>query len=198
MACMLSASASAQQFATSHILSYNGGPSPGMGLNINQRIGAHTLYGLGYTGSRSIMATIEAGLPWNGHEALGHQTTHIFSPDFTGTRLGDVDRHATWVAHIMGGRLAAPDNDEHQRGIAYGATLWGGAIATGWDSTAYALNFSWSNRNAFIYPYRTAMINGVQGQTADVINSSFGFTDSAAFAPVTRALDGLLFESARS
>lgn len=195
--CLLSASASAQQFATSHILSHNGGPSPGMGVNINQRIGAHTLYGLGYTGSRSIMATIEAGLPWNGHETLGHQTTQIFSPDFAGSRLGDVDRHATWVGHIMGGRLSAIDPDEHQRGIAFGATLWAGAIATGWDSNAYALNFSWSNRNAFVYPYRAAMVNGVQGLTADVINSSFGFPDSVAIAPVTRALDGLLFQSGK-
>ncbi len=191
---ILSPSAGAQT-AVNHLNSSNGGVEPGVGLSINQRLGANTLYNLGYTGTRSIMATIEAGLPWNGHETLGHQTTHLFAPGFSGSQLGQFDRHATWVAHIMGGRINPADSQEYQRGIAYGAALWAGAIATSWGSAAYALNFSWSNNNAFLNPYQTAMLSGVQGSTADVINSSFGFSDSAASSNIARALDGMLYQS---
>lgn len=166
------------------------------GINLNTRIGANTFYSNGYDGTRAIIANIEAGLPWNGHETLTHQTTQFFASGFGGSQLGQTDRHATWVAQTIGGRVTV-GGGEWQRGIAYGANLWAGAVATTWVGSPYSLSFNWSNNNAFLNPYQTAMINGIGGSTADVINSSWGFTDPAGSSVQTRAIDGLIWKSGK-
>lgn len=176
------------------VSSNGGGNPPFTGVNINNRVGANTFYSNGYDGTRAIISNIEAGLPWNGHETLTHQTTQFFAPGFGGSQLGQVDRHATWVGATIGGRLTG-GGGEYQRGIAYGSTLWAGAIATSWSGSPYALSFNWSNNNAFLYPYKTAMVDGIGGQTTDVVNSSWGFTDPSGNSIFTRAIDGLIWQS---
>src|SRR4029078_4312556 len=65
----------------------------------NQVIGATRFYSAGYTGTRALMANIEAGYVWNGHETLGD----VGLIPTTGTVLGEFDRHATVVGMIMAG-----------------------------------------------------------------------------------------------
>jgi hypothetical protein len=143
-------------------------------LNINTFLGADTFYNAGYTGSRAIVANIEAGLVWNGHETLNQVNTYFNDSSIT----GQFDRHATWVGSTINGRRTA-GGGEYQRGIAYGATLWSGAISTGWATptppSTFSLGFGF-NASTFIYAYATAMSVGLgpNAQTADVINSSWG------------------------
>jgi len=179
-----------------HIVSSSsslGGPFNG--LSIGQVVGANRFYSLGYTGSRAIAANIEAGEVWKSHETLTHSTVSLSSthPSLVGTRIGEADRHATWVGHNLAGRGA----NEYQRGIAYGATLWSGGIASSYVGAPWSNSFNWANGHAFIDPYRTAMLTGVSGQTADVINSSWGGSGSAFNAPAN-ALDAMIRQSGKT
>jgi hypothetical protein len=155
--------------------------SSNAGLNLNARLGATAVYSAGYTGSAAIAANIEAGHVWNGHESLnrpGQIAQYINGPGTVGEVQGTAaayDRHATWVGQSIVGRLTDSGSHERQRGIAYGATLWSGAIATRWiTSGSFDMTFA-----AFFQPYVTATRTGINGQKADVVNSSWGtFTTS--------------------
>lgn len=157
------------------------------GSYVNDLVGANRLYNAGFTGTSSIVANIEAGLVWNGHDTLGHVTTQIVG---TGAN-GGVDRHATWCGQTIAGRstLGLPNLE---RGIAYGATLWSGAVATSWNGAAYTGSFNTTTASEMT-PYRTAFLTGVNGQTADVINSSWGSggVGQTGFTIRTVALDSL-------
>jgi hypothetical protein len=186
------------------IVSTNSGPDPFTGLSINNRVGANTFYAAGYTGTRSRVANVEGGHVWSGHETLGHVNTFIHSPGsyaFNNGVNAAMDRHATWVAHAIGGRTTPNPpvpGGEYQRGIAPGATLWSGSIASNWVGAPFTLSFNWSSYGTFIGPYHTAMIGGVGGQTADVINSSWGFTgDSAGRDASTMGIDALVRASGK-
>ncbi|HMD54575.1 MAG TPA: S8 family serine peptidase, partial [Phycisphaerae bacterium] len=98
------------------------------------------------------------------------------------------DMHATWVGSAIGGynpvvgyNPNSPTYDQNlETGIAYGATLWTGAIATSWGSPGgpgYSTSFNLTE-SSFTTPYIEAMITGVNGQTADVINNSFSAFES--------------------
>lgn len=156
-----------------HIVSSSsslGGPFNG--LSIGQVVGANRFYNAGYTGSRTIISNVEGGTVWSGHETLGHATVNVSSlhPSLVGTRVGEADRHATWVGQNLAGRGA----NEYQRGIAYGSTLWSGGLATSYVGAPWSNSWNWLNGHAFTDPYFRSMISGVSGQTADVINSSWG------------------------
>ena len=178
------------------IVTSNAGSNPFNGLYVNNYIGATTFYSNGYTGSRSIVANIEGGAIWNGHETLGQVTTYLKSPDpsLVGTQLGEFDRHATWVGQTIGGR----GSTNYQKGIAYGTTLWSGSIATSWNPPPFSLSFNYANGNALLYPYITAMQTGVNGKTADVINSSWGNGNTTGSDPVARAIDGLIYSTGKT
>src|SRR3954462_2889234 len=91
------------------------GPGPFTGAAYsNQVVGATRFYNAGYTGTGAIMANIEAGYIWNGHETL----THVGQIPKTGSVLGEFDRHATVVGMIMGGRLGGANPGPYQLGIA--------------------------------------------------------------------------------
>ncbi|MCP5523385.1 MAG: S8 family serine peptidase [Verrucomicrobiales bacterium] len=169
------------------VLSSN--PSTFTGININEFLGADTFYDAGYTGSGSVVANVEAGHIWDGHETLGHVTTQIdaglASPN------GDYDLHATWVGGLIGGRLGGAAQGEWQRGIAYGADLWSGAIATAWTPPAYSLGFSFTAASVAI-PYNTVFASGVAGRTADVVNSSWGFSDPTGYNSYAGMVDALV------
>ena len=142
------------------------------GLNLNNFTGADTFYANGFTGSRSVVTVIDAGHVWGGHESLAHVTRFIDDPGSVAPN-GDVDRHATWVAGALAGRPTAVSPTQRQIGIAHGAELWSGALASTWNGTPYTLSFSWTGRS-FRHPYYTALVGGVDGRTTDVVNSSFG------------------------
>src|SRR6188474_2749809 len=82
------------------------GPGPFTGaVYSNQVVGATRFYNAGYTGTRAVMANIEAGYIWNGHETL----SRVGLIPTSGAALGEFDRHATVVGMIMGGRLNGVD-----------------------------------------------------------------------------------------
>lgn len=143
------------------------------GLDINTQIGASFLHGMGYTGSRAVQASIEAGHIWNGHESLGHVSNFLNAVPTPGSDIGEFDQHATWVGHAMGGRFLGQPNaagPSYAVGVAPDADLWSGAVASAWNSFL-GFNFTY---DSYITPYETAMRTGVNGRKADVINSSWG------------------------
>ena len=168
--------------ASGHIVSTNTGTNPFNGLSINRHVGADRFYNEGYTGTRAVVANVEGGHVWNGHETLGHvsnffdaRQTYINNGFGFGT-LGQADRHATWVAQVNGGR----GPNEYQRGIAHGADLWSGAIATSYSGAPWSNNWGWSRGHAFTDAYALPTLSGVNGRTADVVNSSWGFLSSSS------------------
>jgi len=159
----------------------------------NAIVGATRFYHAGFTGSRAVMASIEAGYVWSGHETLTHVN---FIP--TSGALGQVDRHATWVAMVMGGRPGGDHPGLYQQGIAPDAQFFSGAIATGWLGTRWSGAFTLNFTNSTYGPYRTAFTSGLitpKGlRSADVINSSWnmspdsGTTGSDSISGVLDAL----------
>lgn len=185
------------------IVSSNTGSSPPFtGTVINYQVGAATFYDLGFFGGRATVANIEAGAIWNGHESLaGRVSQFIADPAIvaTGTtQLGQYDWHATMVGQTVGG---AGNYSFHQAGIAPAAQLWSGSIATEWipaGASDYTGSFDITDQS-FLYPYVTAMRSGVVSGTttlqADIVNSSWGYTDSAGQYEMTIAIDALAFEN---
>jgi hypothetical protein len=179
------------------------GPITGT-VNMNTLLGADRFYNAGFTGTNAVMANVEAGYIWNGHETL-NQVTYIPT---TGAS-GEFDRHATWVGMIMGGRPAGANPGDYQSGMAPNAQLASGAIATNWPiadsnyqrfTTAFYLDFSGISTFG---PYRAAFITGVPTSTgsrpADVVNSSWvggsGSIELAGSDNLSGTLDALIFEN---
>lgn len=173
------------------IVSSFGGTNILNGVWINEAIGADVFYDQGFGGQRAIVANIEAGTIWSGHQSLsGRIAQTIYNPSIIGTQLGQADWHATMVGQTIGGSGLYT----YQVGIAPLATMWSGAIATSWSGAPfvqYSTSFSITD-NSFLYAYGTATQTGISGQNADVINSSWGFGDSAGSAEETIAIDALL------
>lgn len=190
--------------ASGGVVTSNTGSTGLNGTSLNDLIGASTFYANGYTGSRAVVTNVEAGHIWNGHETLTH-VTQFFDGRATFTanglpfnQLGQADRHATWVAQVIGGRIGNTSSmPEYARGIAYGAQLWSGAIATSWDGPAYSNSWSWSRGYAFADAYGLPMLTGVNGRRTDVVNSSWGFFNTSDVnitggnALMTLSLDGM-------
>lgn len=182
-------------------------------LDIGVNINASLLYGLGYTGTRSIVANIEGGRTWGGHDVFNSAPYHKTILDITdyaddphaahtsgwGGNLGDYDLHATWVGHTIAG--FDPNNLSSlntRRGIAYGSELWSAGIATEFGphaNGAYSGSFNWSSDKVYVTPYITALINGVNGRKADVTNSSWGFSEPTGYNNITIAADAVAYAS---
>lgn len=200
----------ATELATSGLYLQSGSgyqPGPFVGaFNVNDLMGANRFYNAGLTGTNAVMANIEAGYIWNGHETLGH--VGLIPVGAGGA--GEVDRHATWVGMVMGGRPTDPTAN-YQRGMAPDAQLVSGAIATGWPYGSsyprYTSSFFLEPDGISTYgPYRAAFISGVTGagasRTADVINSSFvtsnDFSGLTATGQITGTIDALINENSRT
>lgn len=184
----------------SAIVGSNSGTSIFNGVYVNELVGAGTFYGLGFGGSRAVVANIEAGAIWNGHETLvGRVSQFIADPaivDGGGTQLGQFDWHATFVGQTIGGTGLYT----FQEGIAPLTQLWSGSIATTWIPTPgqeYTGSFDITDES-FFYPYVTAIRTGIESSgvtlRADVVNSSWGYGDSAARVTETIAMDALTLE----
>jgi hypothetical protein len=126
------------------------------------------------------------------------------------TELGEIDFHGTAVAHVAAGRTGPANgsgsnrNDPRDAGIAFGAELWSGATAIQWNGS---LSFD-ASANSLYYPYTTSLITGVDvadgnggtvRRTADVVNTSFGYSGDGGGASVeTLAFDGIANQSGKT
>lgn len=145
--------------------------------NVNYIVGANRFYNAGYSGVGAKMSNIEAGHIDNTYSYLTHVTTLVHG----GGALGTPQTHATYVGHIMGGR---PLGNITAQGIAPNATLMSGAIATSFGSGgSFSITY-----NSFIFAYTNSIIGF---GAVDVINSSWGGTDTTGSGFITVALDGL-------
>jgi hypothetical protein len=177
----------------------NSGSSIFNGVYVNDLVGAGAYYQWGFGGSRAIVANVEAGAVWDGHESLAGRVARILADPATvssgTTQLGEADWHATFVGQAIAGSGAY----QHQVGIAPTTQLWSGAIATQWSGTGGYSGSFLTTEASFLYPYVTAMRTGVASGTATlrahVVNSSWGFTDSAGRVAETIAIDALLAEN---
>ncbi len=138
------------------------------GASIDQMIGATVWQNLGYTGSTTAVANVEAGLAANTHSAiagsLAYLDPYIFTPA-TGltTDIDFFDLHATQTSTVMAGS----SSNVAYNGIASGATLYSGAIAT-----EFGDNGSFSISNQSTYNAYSEYFEG--GKGVSVINSSWG------------------------
>ncbi|HZZ44411.1 MAG TPA: S8 family serine peptidase [Tepidisphaeraceae bacterium] len=193
------------------------------GVNINQLIGAEDFYALGYAGSRAVVANVEAGLIWNGHDDLaphlvtdplfgtqsffpGTVSQYIFDPSI-GPQENLYDYHATMVGDVIGGfgsfnyGYILQDSQGTQYNTAWGygiaplAQVWSAAIATSWnpDPTSDFTGSFNISQQSFTYAYRTTMETGINGRRADVINSSWGYDDPDGSANETKVIDALAY-----
>ena len=180
--------------------SNSGTPSTNIfnGVYVNDLMGAGTFYDLGFGGGRAIVANIEAGAIWNGHESLtGRVSQFVLDPAIVGTQLGQFDWHATMVGQAIGGIGMYTFQD----GIAPTAQLWSGSIATIWNPDPvenYTGSFDITDQS-FLYPYVKTMRTGISGaggtRKANVVNSSWGYADSAGQIAETIAIDALALEN---
>ncbi|MGA0093467.1 MAG: hypothetical protein ACO3J2_04145 [Chthoniobacterales bacterium] len=157
----------------------------GSSFDIGAFLGAGRYYSNGVTGQGTKTANLEAGHIWNGHETLQHVTNYLASSSTwsNGNTAALYDRHATWVGMVIGGRQTT-NGTVKQQGIAYGTDLLSRAIATSWSSPAYALSFGVSTAT-----YRAAFTNSFA--QADVINSSYGFSDPSGSNVLTMFSDAI-------
>ncbi len=172
---------------------------------INDAVGTDVLWNAGYYGTGVVIANVEAGHPWSGHEvfdrtALGIPASpaRLVNAPITSDapELGEFDFHATMVAHVLVGAKTVINPDTSVSltlagaGMAPLATLWSGAIATHFDKTLDNLGSFEISDTSFRTPYVAFYEGGPQGR-ADVINSSWGFEDPSARERETRIITGL-------
>jgi hypothetical protein len=163
------------------------GPVRG-GTDINTLLGADAFYDQGFTGSNAVVASIEAGHIWSGHDTL----THVLQIPNHPSALNQFDRHHTWVGAIIGGRQGGASPGPYQEGMAPDAQLYSGAIASQWNGPRFTQEFNYANAVMFDQ-YRRAFSTGVNmaGRRADVINSSWGPDEGANGSDtLSIALDG--------
>jgi hypothetical protein len=176
-------------------------PNPATGLStvINTLVGADRFYAAGYFGNNAMIANVEAGYVWNGHETLGNVTSYVSNAPID-QLTPQYDYHATMVGSILVG-LGPPTSSGslfyYQLGMAPGAFLTSAAIATDWVGTEGQFDISSST---FVYGYTTVMQTGVTRQIlpglsitrpVDVVNSSWGYEDENASQQPTMILDAL-------
>ncbi|MCA9034346.1 MAG: S8 family serine peptidase [Planctomycetaceae bacterium] len=170
------------------------------GIDINQFIGVDAFREAGFTGTNAVVANIEGGHIWNGHESLTHVDGFVQDSANPGSQTGDFDRHATWVGMLLAGKSAGVAFN-YQEGVVPDARLYSGAIATTWSGESFTTAFNF-NSNTFLTPYEDLMSKGVGGDavTADVINSSWNSNDPTASASgiYSRAIDALVNDTGKT
>ena len=167
----------------------------GFTFDLNAFLGAGAYYDFTtpIVGQNTVTTNLEAGYFWNGHETLQQVVTNTTNFVSGSTAWGGItvdskyDRHATWAAMLIGGRQTV-GGGIYQDGIAFGTSLRAGALASGWVSPAYALSFNLSVES-FLVPFERTF--GV----ADVVNSSFGFTDPDGTEALSVVMDAYAFQN---
>ncbi len=173
----------------------------------NEVVGALLFYNEGFFGRRSVIANVEGGYIWNGHEIFDRSgldadlgiapnavTQFVADPSVT----PEIDYHATMVGHVLAG-TGFIDTETGGSftytgiGMAPYAELWSGAIATGFSDEDIG-SFSITTESA-LTPYRT-FFRGIEGRKADVINSSWGGEGPAGNSEIGQTIDALARENA--
>jgi len=164
-------------------------------FDVNNFLGADRYYNHStpITGQNTVTTNLEAGHIWNGHESLQHVTQFINSSDTwdSGNVVSLRDRHATWVAMLIGGRPTLSNPNIRQIGMASGTDLRSAAIATEWSENAYALSFDISV-NSYLTAYNQSY------QVSDVINTSYGYSDPAGIGLLTIYSDAKAFDGSET
>ncbi|MEI7863854.1 MAG: S8 family serine peptidase [Chthoniobacterales bacterium] len=162
---------------------------------VNSRLGWNDYFSAGFLGASTVIANIEAGNVWFGHEAFNRPSnaTTAYST-FTNTNsLNEVDFHATMVGHILAGTGYVSGTSPEQYsyvglGMAPQATLVSAPLATSFS--AADLGGFETSYDSVLTPFK-AFFTGVGATKADVINSSWGGYDPAAISAEAVAFDGL-------
>ena len=137
----------------------------------------------------TIVANIEGGHIWSGHQSLGHVRQFV-----NDTTVQDVDknpltpeydRHATGVGSVLGGRIAGDGP------LTCPIELHSGAVATKWDGNAYSGRFATTPR-AVVTAYEAFF------GFADVINSSWGGADPTGVSFASLITDGFANQHPRT
>jgi len=161
-------------------------------FDLNEFLGADRYYtnSTPINGQNTVAVNLEAGHLWNGHETLQHVTTFYNAAGTWGggTVAPLYDRHATWVAMLIGGRETTNSPSIKQEGIAPGTDLRSAAVATNWSGSAYALNFGVSG-SSYIVAFTNAFAVG------DVVNSSYGYADTGGVNTFTIFSDAMSFQN---
>lgn len=175
------------------------------GVLFNFTTGANTFYDNGYYGGNAVIANVEAGWVWNGHETLTNVNTYVNDASIT----GQYDYHATMVGFVLNG--LGPYNSSAggyyywQMGMAPGAKLVSAAVATDWVGNQGQFNTSDTSET---YAYKTVMETGITydvtlspgityqtTRKADVINSSWGYTDATGASYTPTMMDALAYNN---
>ena len=162
---------------------------------VNDLVGWRDYFNAGYQGASTVIANVESGLAWYGHEAFVRPSNAPTSlTTFTNTNsLNQLDFHATMVGHVLAGSgyVAGTNGAQYTfagLGMASEAALVSAGVATSFSASSVG-SFS-TSYNSVITPYK-AFFTGTGAARADVINSSWGGSDPAAGSPEALALDGL-------
>jgi hypothetical protein len=179
-----------QAQASPAVISWDG---TNLGVTFNTLLGADRFYSAGIYGQYASAANVEAGLIWNQHETLTKVTYEYTAPGAAGA----FDWHATAVGMIIAGLgPPAPGGGYYyyQMGIAPFADLYSGAIANQWLSDGSFYFSDQSFYDAYNNFFTTSFLRSYGGTAIiapnDVINSSWGGTDTTGTSTYTLALDG--------
>ena len=160
-------------------------------------IGAGVFTDRGYTGSRAIIGNVEGGLVWDGHETLNDGRVGQYVRWAAGTTF-TYDSHATMVGGTMvaDGALDNGSPTSTGPGIAFGAELWSGQIATSFGSGG---SFGITG-NSLLYPLMvmgetgltaSGVVGGPGARTVDVINSSWASATDTGNSVINAIYDHL-------
>lgn len=171
---------------------------PGFGLTapvfVNDFIGWNFLISAGFTGSSSIVANVEAGHIWAGHEVFSRPDgwNVVLQHRLTGPgALDEEDYHATAVGHVLAGTGYLNGSFYYVGlGMAPDARLWSGAIATSYSTDPEQIGSFSITTESMLSVYRS-FFQGIDGEQPDVINSSWGGEDAAAISSEAVTLDAL-------
>ncbi len=167
---------------------------------VNSLSGWDTFFNAGYLGDNRVIANVEAGLIWSGHEVFDRPAGVADAVALTLAgpgALAEVDFHATMVGHMLAGTGYVAGTNPPQFtlvgvGMAPHAKLWSGAVATSYAPAAVG-EFG-TGATAAIGVYRP-FFQGIGGVKPDVVNSSWGGLGPAANDPTSLAIDGLAREN---
>lgn len=170
---------------------------------VNDVVGARLFYASGFFGDSTVIANVEAGHIWDGHDVFdrsGLEMGPAVEQYVAGTgATGALDFHATMVGHVLAGTGYDPATDSYSYvglGMAPRARLWSGAIATGFATDPDNIGGFETTAESTIPVYRQ-FFRGMSGTSPDVINSSWGGPDPAATTIESRSIDALAFENPR-
>lgn len=199
----LSISAQAGRSAESLVLSdVDFSSDPPTANFVNPFVGWDVFAQAGFLGQSTVIANIEAGHVWYGHEVF------VNSPSLAALRLShdnpaiadEIDYHATTVGHVLVGSGYLPETDEFSNvglGMAPGAGLISGAIATSFSSDVTgAFEVSDASIIGAYQPIFQGIMSGGELVRPDVINSSWGGGDVSGSSNMSLILDGLARQNA--